>query len=123
MNRRLPLLTSTRWWLAILTRDHVRLALATCVSVLTTIVAGSNRIFNAVDDPLINFNVRWVTSSASYLLLTAIVFARTTADATRRWATHERRANPSWVIRWFVGNARGFWFVVTVALFAGSARS
>jgi len=116
--RRLRLLTDERWWLAALTRDHVRLVMATCVGVLATIAAGSNWLDNAVDDPLINFNVSWVTFSGSYFMLTAIVFARTTPAATRRWATHERRVNPSWVIRRFVGNARGFWFVVTVALFA-----
>lgn len=118
MSPRLRLLTDARWWLAALTRDHVRLALATCVCVLATITAGSNWLYNAIDDPLVNFNVSWVTFSGSYLMLTAIVLARTTPDATRRWATHERRVNASWLIRWFVGDARGFWFVVTVALFA-----
>ena len=111
-------LSRGRWWLAALTRDYVRLIIATCFCVVSTFVAGAGWLYDPVGDSLVTFNVSWVTFSGSYLVLTGVVFARTTPEATRQWAFHEHRLNRSRVIRRFVGDARGFWFVVTVAVFA-----
>ena len=107
-----------RWWLAALGRDHVRLSLATLCCVIGGVILGGGWVYNGFTDPLLNFNVVWVVFSASYLLMTGVVFARSTPQSTRAWALNERRASKSRLVRWFIGNARGSEFVVTVAMFS-----
>ena len=107
-----------RWWMTALVRDHVRLIAATVFAVIGTLVTGSGWIYNGASDPLLNFNVSWVCFAGSYLVMTAPVFARTTPQATQHWASHEYRATRSWIVRRFVGDARGIWFIVSVAVFA-----
>ncbi len=63
-------------------------------------------------------NTSWIVFSSTYLLLTGVVIALATPESTARWARQERRADRSGYLRWLVGDARGFWFVVTVATFA-----
>lgn len=115
---RLRNLFRKQWWLAALTRDHVRLSVASLPCALGVLATGSGWLYSAVADPLINVNTGWIAFSASYLVLTGLVFARATPESTERWARREQRSSRSWFIRWFVGDARGFWFVITVAVFA-----
>lgn len=107
-----------RWWPAMLIRDHVRLIAATVFSIIGLLATGTGWLFDGANDQLLNFNVIWLLFAGSYLALTAVVFGQTTPRATRSWASHERRASRSLLVRWFVGDARGVWFVVTAALFA-----
>ena len=98
--------------------DHTRLGAASLLCVIVSIALGSGWLYRADERPLFGLNVTWVAFSGSYLVLTGLVFARSTPESTRRWALHERRQRPSAIVRWLIGEARGIWFVVTVASFA-----
>ena len=108
----------SRWWLALLARDRIRLMAAMVISAASALAMGGGWFSDPIVDPLINVNVVWIAFSGSYLLTTGLVFAYATPDSTADWARYEQRTSQSWYIRWLVGDARGFWFVVTVAVFA-----
>lgn len=100
-------------------RDQVRLIAATVSSVVGILVLGQGSLYEAQSDLLMNFNANWVVFAGSYLTLTAVMFARTTPEATRSWASHEnmrellldrplvRRGCTRNQVRRFGGTARG----------------
>ena len=63
-------------------------------------------------------NISGIAFSASYLVVTGLAFARSTPQATRSWALDQKVANRTRLVRWFLGEAVGVWFVVSVATFA-----
>lgn len=106
-----------RRWLDLLARDRFRLILAVVLSIPVNVAIGLGWAIDSTDAQLTSLNLSWLNFSACYLAMTAIVFARSTAESTRSWAHSERGGRQSWLIRWFVGDAHGFWFVATVAVF------
>lgn len=109
---------SGRWWRGVLTRDHVRLGIAGGLCLLASLAHGLWQARRDEQDTLLGLNVTWLAFGIAYLALTAVAFARTSPETTRAWAGHQRRTRRPWYVRWFVGEARGTTFVVSVTLFA-----